>query len=138
MTSTLMASFFNSVELWRTVSKMRLCYLCNYSLLFKAQSGAFLVPRRLSLNVNLRGKEGGKEITFLLSPSLGPSRFVTSHSRFVLALLYTGFATCLNLLRSSSLPTYCARYLLAKSKTYSFGGASVKERKKESVGNSIV
>ena len=40
-------------------------------------------------------REDGKEITFLLSPSLGPSRFVTSHSRFVIALLYTGFATCL-------------------------------------------
>ena len=49
----------------------------------------------LSLDVNLRAKEGGKEITFLVSPSLGSSRFVTSHLRFVLALLYSGFATCL-------------------------------------------
>ena len=61
---------------------------------FKAQSGACLVPRRLSLDVNLRAK-GRWEGNHLSSPSLGPSRFVTSHSRFVIALLYTGFATCL-------------------------------------------
>ena len=35
---------------------MRLCRLCNYSVLFKAQSGACLVARRLSLDVNLRAK----------------------------------------------------------------------------------
>ena len=45
----------------------------------------------VSLKENLRAKEGGKEQTgetrfaSLLSPSHGPLRFVTSHSRFALA-----------------------------------------------------
>ena len=56
-----------------------------------------LVPRRLSLDVNLRAKEGGKEKTgdsetalrsLVSSPSRGPLRFVTSHSRFVLAFVH--------------------------------------------------
>ena len=51
-------------------------------------------PDVFSLGVNLRAK-GRWEGNHRSSPSLGPSRFVTSHSRFVIALLYTGFATCL-------------------------------------------
>ena len=50
-----------------------------------------LVPRRLSLDENVRAKEGGKETTgetcfaCRLYPSHGPLRFITSHSRFALA-----------------------------------------------------
>ena len=50
-----------------------------------------LVPRRLSLDENVRAKEGGKETTgetcfaCHLYPSHGPLRFITSHSRFALA-----------------------------------------------------
>ena len=47
-----------------------------------------LVPRRLSLDENVRAKEGGKETTGFacrLYPSHGPLRFITSHSRFALA-----------------------------------------------------
>ena len=40
-----------------------------------------VVPRCLSLNENVRAKEGGKET----NPSHGPLRFITSHSRFTLA-----------------------------------------------------
>ena len=56
-----------------------------------------LVTRRLSLDVNLRAKEGGKKKTggsetalrsLASSPSRGPLCFVTSHSRFVLAFVY--------------------------------------------------
>ena len=49
-----------------------------------------LVPRRLSLNENLRAKEDGKEETseahfaLLLSLSHGLLRFFTSHSGFAL------------------------------------------------------
>ena len=42
----------------------------------------------LSLDENMRAKEGGKETTGFacrLSPSHGPLRFITSHSRFALA-----------------------------------------------------
>lgn len=52
---------------------------------------SWLVPIRLSIDVNLRAKKGGKKKTgetlplFFLAPSLGPLRFVTSHSRFALA-----------------------------------------------------
>ena len=51
----------------------------------------YLVPRSLSLDENLRAKEGGKEqrgetrFASLLYPSHGPLRFVLSHSRFALA-----------------------------------------------------
>ena len=44
----------------------------------------YLEPRRLSLDENVRTKEGGKEetdIASLLSPSHGPLCYVTSHSR---------------------------------------------------------
>ena len=44
-----------------------------------------LEPRRLSLDENVRTKEGGKEetdIASLLSPSHGPLCYVTSHLRF--------------------------------------------------------
>ena len=50
-----------------------------------------LVPRRLSLDENVRAKEGGKETTgetcfaCSLYPSHGPLRCITSHSRFALA-----------------------------------------------------
>ena len=51
-----------------------------------------LIPRRLSLDENVRAKEGGKETTgetSLRLPSVyfshGPLRFITSHSRFALA-----------------------------------------------------
>ena len=47
-----------------------------------------LVPRRLSLNENVRAKEGRTETTGFarrLHPSHGPLRFFTSHSRFALA-----------------------------------------------------
>ena len=56
-----------------------------------------LATRRLSRDVNLRVKEGGKEKTgdsetslrsLASSPSRCPLRFVTSHSRFVLAFVY--------------------------------------------------
>ena len=56
-----------------------------------------LATRSLSRDVNLRVKEGGKEKTgdsetslrsLASSPSRGPLRFVTSHSRFVLAFVY--------------------------------------------------
>ena len=42
----------------------------------------------LSLDENMRAKEGGKETTGFacrLYPSHGPLRFITSHSRFALA-----------------------------------------------------
>ena len=42
-------------------------------------------------NVNLRAKETGKkktgEVLRVLSPSHGPLRFITSHSRFALAFI---------------------------------------------------
>ena len=46
-----------------------------------------LVPRRLSLDVSLRAKEGGKEkrLRFSSFSSHGPLRFVTSHSHIALA-----------------------------------------------------
>ena len=48
---------------------------------------ACLVPRRLSLDENVRAKEGGKETTRECRPypSHGHLRFITSHSRFALA-----------------------------------------------------
>ena len=51
------------------------------------RSRACLVPRRLSLDENVRAKEGGKETTgeWRLYPSHGHLRFITSHSRFALA-----------------------------------------------------
>ena len=47
------------------------------------------IPRRLSRNGNSCAKEGRKEKagTSLLSPSHGPSRSVTSHSRFTLTFV---------------------------------------------------
>ena len=64
-----------------------------------------LVTGRLSLDVNLRAKEGGKEKTgdsetalrsLASSPSRGPLRFVTSHSRFVLAFVLRPGPDCSN------------------------------------------
>ena len=51
------------------------------------RSRACLVPRRLSLDENVRAKEGGKETTseWRRYPSHGHLRFITSHSRFALA-----------------------------------------------------
>ena len=37
-----------------------------------------LVPRRLSLDEDVRAKEGGKETTAETIPSHGPLRFITS------------------------------------------------------------
>ena len=39
----------------------------------------------LSLDENVRAKEGGKETTGRLYPSHGRLRFITSHTRFALA-----------------------------------------------------
>ena len=47
---------------------------------------------------------------------------------WTLLTFYNGFADLSNSLRSSSLPTYSSRCLLAKSKTYSLGGASLEEQ----------
>ena len=58
----------------------------------------------LSFDEKVRAKEGGKETKGEMYPSLGPLRFITSHSLFSLAIIIYTLLFLLFLLLSSGYP----------------------------------